>query len=139
MLENPPYDLVDDPQWVISTEVSLLGCPVSYQHTDAIDTSIANTTCKEVADGKTGDNICIVANVRRVANHKINKQSSTQKGRIMSFLTIEDSTSSLDSVIIFPDARDKYQYILYEDANLMLCGKVDSRDNSFIVEKIHEI
>ena len=139
MLANPPYSLKDDPQWVIATEVGLLGCPVSYQHTDAIDTSIANTTCKEVLDGKTGENICIVANVRRVSNHKINKQSSTQKGRIMSFLTIEDSTSSLDSVIIFPDARDKYQFILYEGANLMLCGKVDAKDSSFIIDKIHEI
>ena len=91
------------------------------------------------ADGKTGDGVCIVANVRRVSNHKINKQSSTQKGRIMSFLTIEDSTSSLDSVIIFPDARDKYQFILYEGANLMLCGKVDAKDSSFIIDKIHEI
>ena len=139
MLANPPYSLKDDPQWVIATEVGLLGCPVSYQHTDAIDTSIANTTCKEVLDGKTGEGVCIVANVRRVSNHKINKQSSTQKGRIMSFLTIEDSTSSLDSVVIFPDARDKYQFILYEGANLMLCGKVDAKDSSFIIDKIHEI
>ena len=116
----------------------MLGGPVSYSKVDAVDTSIANTTCKEIMDGKHGKDICIVANIQRVANHKINKKGSKQKGRTMSFLTIEDMTCSLDSVIVFPDARDKYQYILYEGNNLMLCGDVD-KDNSFIVNKIHEI
>tara|TARA_B100000085_G_scaffold285652_1_gene322816 strand:+ start:37 stop:981 length:945 start_codon:yes stop_codon:yes gene_type:complete len=138
MLDNPPYDMADEPQWVIAEEVKLLGCPVSYQYTDAIDASIANTTCQEVANGKFGKDICIVANVQRVANHKINKKNSKQKGRTMSFLTIEDATCSLDNVIIFPDARDKYQFVLYEGANLMLCGEIE-KDNSFIVDKIHEI
>jgi DNA polymerase III alpha subunit len=138
MLENPPYDLSDDPAWVVEQETKMLGCPVSLSKIDAIDSSIANTTCKDIMDGKKGKNICVVANVQRVLNHKINKNNSKQKGRIMSFLTIEDATCSLDSVIIFPDTRDKYQYILYEGANLMLCGEVE-KDNSFIVEKIHEI
>lgn len=138
MLKNPPYDLADDPAWIVEQETKMLGCPVSLSKIDAVDTSIANTTCKDIMDGKKGKNICVVANVQRVANHKINKANSKQKGRIMSFLTIEDMTCSLDSVIIFPDARDKYQFILYEGANLMLCGEVE-KDNSFIVEKIHEI
>ena len=138
LLENPPYSLDDDPAWIIEQETKMLGCPVSYSKVDAVDTSIANTTCKEIMDGKHGKDICIVANIQRVANHKINKKGSKQKGRTMSFLTIEDMTCSLDSVIVFPDARDKYQYILYEGNNLMLCGDVD-KDNSFIVNKIHEI
>jgi DNA polymerase III alpha subunit len=138
MLKNPPYSLSDDPAWVIEQETKMLGCPISLSRVDAVDTSVANTTCKDVVDGKKGKNICIVANVQRIANHKINKANSKQKGRTMSFLTIEDATCSLDSVIVFPDARDKYQYILYEGNNLMLCGEID-KDSSFIVEKIHEI
>ena len=138
MLKNPPYDLADDPAWIVEQETKMLGCPISLSKIDAVDTSIANTTCKDIVDGKKGKDICVVANVQRVANHKINKKNSKQKGRIMSFLTIEDMTCSLDSVIIFPDARDKYQFVLYEGANLMLCGEVE-QDNSFIVQKIHEI
>lgn len=138
MLQNPPYDLKDDPAWIVDQETKMLGCPVSLSKIDAVDTSIANTTCKDVIDGKKGKNICIVANVQRVSNHKINKPNSKQKGRVMSFLTIEDATCSLDSVIVFPEARDKYQFVLYEGNNLMLCGEID-KDNSFIVEKIHEI
>ena len=138
MLQNPPYDLADDPAWIVEQETKMLGCPISLSKIDAVDTSIANTTCKDIMDGKKGKDICVVANIQRVANHKINKANSKQKGRTMSFLTIEDMTCSLDSVIVFPDARDKYQFILYEGANLMLCGEVE-KDNSFIVEKIHEI
>ena len=138
MLQNPPYDLSDDPAWIIEQETKMLGCPVSLSRIDAVDTSIANTSCKDVMNGKKGKDICIVANLQRVANHKINKKGSSQKGRVMSFLTIEDATCSLDSVIVFPDTRDKYQFILYEGNNLMLCGEVGA-DSSFIVDKIHEI
>ena len=138
MLENPPYDLSDDPAWIIEQETRMLGCPVSLSRVDAVDTSIANTSCKDIMDGKKGKDICVVANVQRVANHKINKANSKQKGRTMSFLTIEDSTCSLDSVVVFPDSREKHQFLLYEGNNLMLCGEV-SNDSSFIVDKIHEI
>ena len=138
MLRNPPYSLDDDPTWIIEQENKFLGCPVSLSKIDAVDTSIANTTCKEVLDGKRGKDICIVANIQRVANHKINKKNSKQKGRTMCFLTIEDATCCLDSVIVFPDTRDKSQYVLYEGNNLMLCGDVEN-DGSFIVDKIHEI
>lgn len=139
LLKSPPYSLDDDPAWIIEQETKMLGCPISYSKVDAVDTSVANTTCKEIMDGKHGEDICVVANLQRVANHKINKKGSKQKGRTMSFLTIEDMTCSLDSVIVFPDTRDKYQYVIYEGNNLMLCGKVEKKDGSFIVDKIHEI
>lgn len=137
MLKNPPYELEDDPSWVVETEKKFLGCPVSLTNIEAVDSSIANTTCKDIMNGKVGKDICIVANVSRVSNHKIKKEGK-QKGRIMSFLTIEDSTCSLDSAVAFPDCRDKYQYILYEGNNLMMCGE-SKGDGSFIIEKIHEI
>ena len=136
MLKNPPYDLSDDPAWIVEQENKFLGCPVSLSRIDAVDTSIANTTCKDILNGKKGKNLCVVANLNRVANHKCKKGKS--KGRTMSFLTIEDNTCSLDSVVIFPDVRDKYQYILYESNNLVLCGEVE-KDGSFIIDKIHEI
>ena len=56
----------------------------------------------------------------------------------MSFLTIEDGTASLDNVIVFPEMREKYHFILFENNNLLFYGNVE-KDNTFIVEKIHEI
>ena len=136
LLKNPPYDLSDDPAWIIEQEVKLLGCPVSLSKVDAVDSSIANTTCKQVLDGKHGKGICIVANISRLMNHKCKRGKS--KGKNMAFLTIEDQTCSLDSVVVFPGPREKYQFVLYEGNNLMFCGEVE-KNNSFIVEKIHEI
>ena len=136
MLKNPPYDLSDDPAWIVQQETKLMGCPISLSKIDAVDTSIANTTCKEIMQGKTGDNICVVANLSRVATHKIKKGKA--KGETMCFLTIEDATGTHDSCVVFPKIREKYKYILFEDNNLMLCGKVE-QDNSFIIENIHEI
>ena len=136
-LENPPYEMDDDPSWVIAQEVKFLGCPVSLSKIEASDTSSANTTCKEIIDGKKGKGLCVAGNVNRVSNYKVKKGES--KGKYMSFLTIEDETCSLDSVVVFPKTRDKYQYVLYEGNNLIFCGSVSEKDDSFIVNKIYEI
>ena len=103
---------------------------------ESSDTSTANTSCKDITNGKTGKGICVAANVNRVANYKVKKGKT--KGKTMAFLTIEDETCSLDSVVVFPEAREKHQYILYEGNNLLFCGSVE-KDSSFIIEKIHEI
>ncbi len=136
MLHNPPYDLCDDPAWIIEQENKFLGCPVSLARVESSDTSSANTSCLDVLNGKTGKDICIAANVNRVNNHKVKKGKT--KGKLMSFLTIEDSTCSIDNVVIFPEAREKYQYVIYEGNNLLLCGEIQ-KNNSFIVDKVHEI
>ena len=137
LLINPPYDLEDDPSWLIDQEVKFLGCPVSMTKVETSDTSAANTTCKEIVNGKRGKDLCIVANVQRVSDYKITKGES--KGQLMSFLTIEDDTCILDSVIVFPKVKEKYKYILYEGNNLIFCGSVGENDNSFIINQIHEI
>jgi DNA polymerase-3 subunit alpha len=137
LLIDPPYDLTDDPTWIIDQETKFLGCPISISKIGAADTSAANTTCKEIINGKRGKDLCIVANIQRVSDYKITKGES--KGQLMSFLTIEDDTCSLDSVIIFPSIKEKYKYILYEGNNLIFCGNVAGKDDSFIVNTIHEI
>lgn len=135
-LENPPYDLSDDPSWVVNEEQKLLGCAISISRIESSDTSSGNTTCKEIVDGKKGKNICVAATVTRLVDHKCKKGKS--KGKLMSFLTIEDETCCLDSVVVFPEAREKYKYLLSENSNILLCGSVE-KDNSYIIEKIHEI
>jgi len=137
LLENPPYDLLDDPSWVIDQEIRLLGCPVSMSKIETSDTSAADTTCKEILNGKTGKNLCICGHVKRVSDYKIKKGKS--KGKTMAFITVEDETCLLDGVILFPDNREKYKYILYEGNNLVLCGAITKADNSFIVNRIYEI
>lgn len=137
LLINPPYDLDDEASWIIDQETKFLGCPITISKIETADTSLANTTCKEIVNGKHGKDICVVANVQRVADYKIKKGDS--KGQMMSFLTVEDDTCLLDSVVVFPKVKDKYKYILYEGNNLIFCGSVKKGEASLIVEKIHEI
>ena len=99
--------------------------------------AVKNTTCKDIVNGKKGKDLCVVANIQRLADYKINKGES--KGQMMSFLTIEDDSCILDSVVVFPKVREKYKYILYEGNNLIFCGSVAEHDTSLIVNQIHEI
>jgi DNA polymerase III alpha subunit len=137
LIKRPPYSMDDEPAWIIEQETKMLGCPISLSKVDAVDSSVANTTCKEILSGKFGKDLCVVGNIVRVQNHKI-KKAGKNKGKLMSFMTVEDATGSIDSVVIFPEAREKYHFILYENNNLMLCGDINA-DSSFIVNKIHEI
>ena len=137
MLIDPPFELEDDPSWVIDQETKFLGCPISISKVETSDTSAANTTCKEIINGKRGKNMCIVANIQRISEYKIKKGES--KDQLMAFLTIEDETCILDSVIAFPAVKEKYKYVLYEGNNLIFCGSVTGKDNAFIIDTIHEI
>ena len=136
-MANPPYDLSDDPSWIVDQEVKFLGCPVSMSKIETSDTSAANTSCKEIMDGKQGKNMMVAGNIKRVADYKIKRGKS--KGKYMSFLTIEDDSCSLDSVIVFPECRDKFQHWLYEGNNLLFSGSVSKQDTSFVVSNIFEI
>ena len=137
LINNPPYSLEDDASWIIDQETRFLGCPITLTKIDTVDNTASNTSCKDILNGKVGQGMALAVNVQRIGNHTITKGNSS--GRTMSFLTVEDDTCSLDSVIIFPDTRDKYKYVLYEGNNLLLYGSVKQGDGSFIVDKIHEI
>lgn len=137
LLENPPYDLQDDPNWIIDQETKFLGCPITLTRVEASNTSHANTSCKDIINGKKGKNICVAASVNRISEYKIKKGDS--QGKMMAFLTIEDESGILDSVVLFPRVKEKYKYILYEGNNLVFCGSVSKKDDSLIVDKIHEI
>ena len=136
VLENPPFDLQDDPMWVATEEIKLMGTPVSIAKIESADTSQANTTCKDVLDGKRGDGIYIAANVIKIHNHKIKKKGKNE-GKMMSFLTLEDSSGAIEA-IAFPEARDKHVHLLYEDCNALFFGNVDD-NGTMILEKMYEL
>lgn len=136
-LINPPYSLEDTPSWIVAQEKKLLGCPVSMAMIESSDTSSANTTCKEIVNGKYGKFLCVAGSINRMNTCKVKNGKMT--GELMSFLTIEDETCVLDNVVIFPAARKQYEYCLYENNNLLFCGSVDKHKPGFVVEKIYEI
>ena len=137
LLLDPPYSLEDDPNWIIDQEAKFLGCPITLTKIEASNTSHANTSCKDIVNGKKGKGLCVAASVSRIAEYKIKK--GEQQGKMMAFLTIEDESAILDSVVMFPKVKEKYKYILYEGNNLVFCGSVAKNEDSLIVEKIYEV
>ena len=136
-LDNPPFSLEDDPRWLIEQEVKLLGCPISLSRVESSDTSLANITCKEIEGGRHGKNLFLAGSINKVFNYTIPKGKS--KGKVMSFITVEDESCSIDNVIAFPEVREKYEFVLYENNNLLFNGHIDPKDHSFIIDTIHEI
>ena len=137
LLLDPPYSLEDDPNWIIDQEAKFLGCPITLTKIEASNTSHANTSCKDIVNGKKGKGLCVAASVSRISEYKIKK--GEQQGKMMAFLTIEDESAILDSVVMFPKVKEKYKYILYEGNNLVFCGSVAKNEDSLIVEKIYEV
>lgn len=136
VLENPPFDLQDDPMWIATEEIKLLGCPVSISKIDSVDTSDANTTCKDVLNGKKGGGIYIAGNVTKIHNHAIKKKGKME-GKVMTFLTLEDSSGSIEA-IAFPETREKFSYLIYEDSNSLFFGEVNDGE-TLIIEKIYKL
>jgi DNA polymerase III alpha subunit len=136
-LKTPPYSLEDSPAWIVAQEKKLFGCAISISSIEASDTSSANSTCKEIANGKKGKFLCVAGSIKKVTHYKIKNGKS--QGELMSFLTIEDETCVLDNVVVFPLVRKQYEHCLYESNNLLICGAANQDKPGFIVEKIYEI
>lgn len=136
-MKNPPYSLEDTPAWIVAQEKKLFGCPLSISSIESSDTSSANTTCKEISNGKTGKFLCVAATIKRMNTCKVKNGKS--KGELMSFLTIEDESCVLDNVVVFPMTRKQYEYCLYEGNNLLICGSVNKSQAGFLIEKVYEI
>jgi DNA polymerase III alpha subunit len=136
MLNNPPYSLDDDPSWVIDQEVKYLGCPVSLSRIESVDSLGANVTCKEILDITSKEGVRVAANIVRVNDFTIKKEGPN-KGKIMSFLTIEDDSCSFDNSVIFPDSREANKFKLFSGNNVMIYGKIEK--GSLIIDKLEEL
>ena len=132
-LENPCYSLDDDPEWVIREEENYLGVPITYSRVDSSDTSRANATCKDIINGR-GGKVKLGVTVNTIRKY------ITKKGDEMAFLSVEDSTGSIDNITIFHDQWSEYKNILYENNNVLIIGKKeDVKKDGIIVEKVLEI
>ncbi len=139
LLEKPPYDLdKDDPNWVLSTEKELLGCEISIDKY-SMPQLLSTTTCDRILNAGNSTNlknVRICCTITKINFHTIKKEGQN-KDREMAFLTIKDDTGELDSVVMFPDAKEEYRFSLFEDNNVLLTG--DVKDGSLIVYELKEI
>lgn len=132
-LRNPGRSLEDNPASYAKIEEKLLGCSINHSElTACAKASHADTTCKEILDGKKG--VSFVAGVIKKF-----KEHTTKNKDKMAFLTIEDDECELDNIVVFPDVYKNCMDILYEDATVLISGEVKPKETSFIVKEVYLI
>ena len=134
-LKNPPYSLVDGPEWIADREDALLGCSITCSKVDMYDISMTNTTCRDFKNGVNHDNIILGGEVDFINVTKT--KTGKTPGQEMAFVTIMDQTGSIDSVIFFPEAYAKYKSVLFNGNVIIVCGNRSKSKDSLIVEKTY--
>jgi DNA polymerase-3 subunit alpha len=130
-INNPGRSLIDNGMVYAKIEEKLLGYSINHSELNSCSEAChANTTCKQITDGKTDDSI-IAAVIKKIREYK------TKNGDLMAFLSIEDDSGELENIVVFPDIYEQNKDIMYEQATVLLSGKIqDKGRNSFIVDKV---
>ena len=137
LLGHPMSSLEDHPEWICQEEERYMGLSLTYAKVDCCDTSAANLTCKEFFDGYSGD--CILA-VEITTCKPYLMTSGKSKGKTMAFISVEDSSGYLDSVIAFSDQWDEFKGLLYKGNTVLLYGTPSKKDDStLVIQKIKQI
>lgn len=135
-IDHPPYSLKDNIHWIAETEGSLLGIPLTCTKTDCYMQNYESNlvTCKEFQNINSGKKIAIMGEISRLST--IKTKQGKNKGALMSFLEIFDSSGSLDSVVVFPEQYVQFKDILKENEVLVFVGTKSKKSGSgLIVEK----
>jgi intein/homing endonuclease len=127
ILQNPPHNLQDTPDFLAWCEEQYLGAAITCSRIEGCRKAIdANTTCKEIASGK-GHKYCLLAvEVTEVKEHTI--KSEKNYGALMGFINVADKTGELNTVI-FPEQWSKYGHMFYT-GNTLLLDVISQKQNS---------
>jgi DNA polymerase-3 subunit alpha len=136
-LTSPSYNLNDAPEWMASVEESLLGIPLTCTSIDACDTSAANCTCLEYAQGCSPKVILVAAKIDSV--NEIKTKTGKNPGRKMAFLKVSDISGSIDNVVIFPDVWEEARKIVFLGNNILIHGERSKNQDSFVVKQVWQI
>lgn len=132
-INSPPYSLIDKIEWLADTEAALLGTAISCSKLDSYDIDMTNIDCREFKNTSNTTNIIIAGEITNI--NVIKTKKGKLSGQEMSFISIEDQTGSLDSVIFFPETYAKYKHHLFENNILIFIGNKSKTKDGLIVDK----
>jgi DNA polymerase-3 subunit alpha len=130
---SPPYSLIDKVEWLADNEAAYLGTAISCSKLDSYDISMTNSTCRDFKHSNINQKILLAGEITYI--NAIKTKTGKTPGQEMAFLTVEDQTGSLDSVILFPETYQKYKHHLFEENILVFSGSRAKSKDGFIVEK----
>jgi DNA polymerase-3 subunit alpha len=132
---NPPRSLTDSAEWLSDAEYATLGCSITCSKVDMYDISMTNATCKDFKNGIVRDNIIIGAEIDYINVTKT--KTGKTPGLDMAFITLVDSTGSMDSVVFFPEKYREYRNILFQGNVIIVKGARSRSGDAFVVEKCY--
>jgi DNA polymerase-3 subunit alpha len=135
MINHPPYSTEDSPEWISDVEDNNLGCSITCSKIDMYDISMTNTNCRDFKNSHIKNNIIIGGEIDNINYTKIKKGES--KGEDMAFVTISDTTGSIDSIVFFPEKLKIYKHILFPGNIIILAGSRSKNSDGLIVEKAY--
>lgn len=133
LIDHPPYSLIDKIEWLSDAESGLLGASITCSKLDTYDISMTNLDCKQYKNTYIDKNIIIAGEVTNV--NTVRTKKGKNPGQEMAFVTIEDSTGILDSVVFFPEKWEEYKHHLFERNILIFVGNKTKNKDAFVVEK----
>lgn len=118
MLENPPYELIDNPNWISWAEEKYLGVAISCNKVDACSEALkADATCQQFVHGVMP---CAVLAVEVKKVKMVRTKNGENPGQKMAFLDIADSTATIEGAVCFPDKYRQHMNILYEGNTVLV-------------------
>jgi DNA polymerase-3 subunit alpha len=130
---NPPYSLIDKIEWLADNEESLLGTAISCSKLDTYDITMTNTNCREFKNTDYAKKILIAGEISNI--NIVKTKTGKNPGQEMAFVSIEDQSGILDSIIFFPDQYDKYKHHLFQSNILIFAGDKGKTKDGLIVDK----
>lgn len=137
-LKAPPYS-TDDHAWTIANlENRIIGCSLTCSVVDgSVKSNLAKNMCRDIQNSTITGKTSIAVSIAAIREHETKKGKNA--GSIMAFLSVEDSSGSLD-VTAFPEDYSKHKNLLSEGNTVLINGTVSSRDgNSLILNKVSQI
>ncbi len=131
-LDDPPYSLMDSPEWISDNEREILGASITCTKTDSYDSSYANTDCLDLKNFDVNKQFFVVAEISSMS--VIRTKRGKNPGQEMCFLKLSDSYGSVDCVV-FPDEFDDIKNMLDDGRVLMFNGQKSKKDQTPIIKK----
>ena len=132
---SPPFSLEDTAEWISDVEDSALGCSITCAKVDMYDISMTNTTCRDFKNGINKDNIILGGEIDFINITKT--KSGKTVGSEMAFVTLCDTTGSIDSIIFFPEKYKQYKNVLFPGNVIIVKGNRSKNGDSLVVENAY--
>lgn len=116
-------------------EKHFLGIALSCSQADDADHTLATHTCLDIAKAPNGEGIVVCAIIDSVKHTKTKRGKNP--GQPMCFITMSDSTYSIDHAVVFPDAFGRLKAFCKDDLICLIYG--DKKNGSFIVSDIQKL